>query len=172
MRDKTKEEIIREIFADEIENAIDAMGEYFITLTEKAMEEWVRQSSPSPKDQPEGEMPKMSDELAAQSDVAALEYSKNNAGDSQYLTGADICEAHEAGQSWMYHKMQEEINQRDYERHAAKEMQKFQQKQIQEYRKALDDWRKFDPQIHSLIGFAQETKELLSKYPQGKEGGK
>jgi len=45
----------------------------------------------------------------------------------------------------MYHKMQEEIKQ---------------------YRKALDDWRKFDPQIHSLSGFAQETKELLSKYPQ------
>lgn len=68
-----------------------------------------KQHSRQPQGEIPEEIPKMSDELAAQSDVAALEYSKNNAGDSQYLTEADICEAHEAGQSWMYRKMQEEI---------------------------------------------------------------
>jgi predicted nucleic acid-binding Zn-ribbon protein len=61
------------------------------------------------------EVPKMSDELAALSDVAALEYSKKNGREtySYYDNGADICDAHEAGQSWMYHKMQEEIKEKD-----------------------------------------------------------
>lgn len=56
------------------------------------------------------EIPKMNDELAAQSDVAALEYSNKHGREtySYYDNGADICDAHEAGQNWMYRMMKDQ----------------------------------------------------------------
>jgi len=60
--------------------------------------------------------PKMSDELAALSDIAALEYGKDNGQnvcreEYDYDNSADLTDAHEAGQSWMYRKLQPEITQ-------------------------------------------------------------
>lgn len=66
--------------------------------------------------QSQGEIPQMSHELSAQSDVAALEYGKlkdfpilNESGDVMegYDIGTDLTEAHEAGQIWMYRKLME-----------------------------------------------------------------
>lgn len=43
MSDKTKEEIIWEEFADEINGLIDVAGEYFITMAERAMQAYADQ---------------------------------------------------------------------------------------------------------------------------------
>lgn len=58
-----------------------------------------------------GEIPKMSDELAALSDMSAIEYSRlcDRFGKDSY-DSSDIVDAHEAGQSWMYRKLQPDLS--------------------------------------------------------------
>jgi len=58
------------------------------------------------------EVPKMSDELAAQADIAAIEYGKEHGTSGapfSYDNSGDLTNAHEAGQSWMYREMQKEL---------------------------------------------------------------
>lgn len=55
---------------------------------------------------------KMGNELAAMSDIAAIEYGRyfeQFMGDGEY-DSSHITEAHERGQIWMWRRLQQEIN--------------------------------------------------------------
>jgi len=85
---------------------------------------------------PVEEVPKMSDELAAMADVAAIEYGDTN-GQSvcreeiDYDNSADLTDAFLAGQNWMYREMQKEISSLRTQLSEA-------QKDRDEYKKTLD----------------------------------
>lgn len=70
---------------------------------------WLNAQGPQTDQQ--GEIPKMSDQLAAESDMAAIDYGQvceKFIGSSPY-DNTHITEAFEQGQSWMYRKLQPEI---------------------------------------------------------------
>gem|GEM_PF-6646846 len=74
--------------------------------------EWLEEieapaASPVIGDKPEREIPQMSDQISAQSDIAALDYGakiEKMRGERSY-DSCDITEAHESGQMWMYRRL-------------------------------------------------------------------
>lgn len=103
-----------------------------------------------PPDQPipeEAGIPKMSDELAAMSDVAALEYGKENgvrlrSGDIDFYNGADLTNAFEKGSSWMYRQMREGLEEARHDIAIYKEWKEKAEAERDAIRKAFDEQTK------------------------------
>lgn len=101
-------------------------------LSNLSINDWIDRFYPPPPltvNDVEGEAPeKMSNQLAAEADMAAIEYGKqqgfdvlNECGDRMvdYNIAADLTDAFEAGQNWMWRKMQEENRRHENARNRA-----------------------------------------------------
>ena len=96
--------------------------EYMREDVEEAYDQWLSTAPAQPPSPPlpfidrvqegeRGEAPKMSDKLAAEADIAAIDFSRlvvSPDDDTHY--GSELTDAYEAGQSWMWRKLQVEIS--------------------------------------------------------------
>ena len=82
-----------------------------ISMTATLNEMAKKMFGPKPEDGEKQEVPVMSDQLAAEADMAALDFGRLAASpEGEGPDGSELTDAYEAGQSWMWRKLQAEIS--------------------------------------------------------------